>query len=605
MADLSTVTSNFFPTPKEGFITTLASTITAGAATVPLTSVSGLTNGNIFVGLVEPGEANEQAFTGVVDTAGTQITSVKWTKGTNVGHNAGVTVVDYVTSTAVGMISKGILQEHDQDGTHSDINATSITATTGTFTNLNISGTATAEGWSPTGVAVSSVTNNGNRSYDLTMASTMASVLSPGMRLRTTRTVAAPTQCTDLEASSSQYFSKASPAGCTFTDDFTCMAWIKLESYVQSGIISRKNGTTEGWNFIVNTDGTLQIGSYRIAANNRTVASYQSIPLGRWVHVAATMNNSTNTHTMYIDGVLVPTATTTTGTITALVQGAVDLTVGASQSSGSNPMDGKIAQVAVFSSVLDASTIRSYMSQTLSGAESTLVCAYSFDNSLLDLSANDNDLTANGGALATNADSPFGGTADGTISSTLDYGIVTKVATTTVTCQVPEGCTIPTSGGVTTLEYSIMKEPFGFVGNADKWLVQTTCSVDSTQSSPTSSTWYNLGSLKLNVPVGSWDLSYTVAILGSKAATTAVNVFATLSTSSSTESDGNFFAMIENRGASGTLRAQGTLSRRRLVATTTATDYYLLGQANSTASDLNSFGATYSPTVINAECAYL
>ena len=116
MSDVSSVT-NHFPTANEGFITTLSGTILAGATTVPLNSVSGLTNGSVFVGIIEPGEDKEQVFTGTVDTAGIQITDVVWTKGNNVGHTAGVTVVDYVTSTHFNMVAKGELVHADQDGT--------------------------------------------------------------------------------------------------------------------------------------------------------------------------------------------------------------------------------------------------------------------------------------------------------------------------------------------------------------------------------------------------------------------------------------------------------------------------------------------------------
>lgn len=108
---------NHFSTANKGFITTLGSTISAGATTIPLTSVSGLTNGTVFVGLIEPGLANEQEFTGTVDTAGVQITGVKWTDGTNVDHTAGVTIVDYVAATDWNMNTKGLLVAHDQDGT--------------------------------------------------------------------------------------------------------------------------------------------------------------------------------------------------------------------------------------------------------------------------------------------------------------------------------------------------------------------------------------------------------------------------------------------------------------------------------------------------------
>lgn len=117
MSDVSAVTSHF-STAHEGFLTTLGSSILSGAATVPLTSTSGLTNGNIFVGIIEPGLTREQTFTGVIDTGGSQITGVKWTRGTNADHSAGVTIVDYVTGTGHNMMTKGISVEHNQDGTH-------------------------------------------------------------------------------------------------------------------------------------------------------------------------------------------------------------------------------------------------------------------------------------------------------------------------------------------------------------------------------------------------------------------------------------------------------------------------------------------------------
>lgn len=142
-----------FPQANEGFITTLGSTILSGAATVPLTTTSGLTNGSVFVGIIEPGVVGkEQTFTGTVDTSGTQITGVKWTRGSNTDHNAGVTIVDYVTGTHLNIMSKGIQEEHNQDGTHGNINADSlasagpVSGTTGTF-----SGAVSAAGITNTG----------------------------------------------------------------------------------------------------------------------------------------------------------------------------------------------------------------------------------------------------------------------------------------------------------------------------------------------------------------------------------------------------------------------------------------------------------------------
>jgi hypothetical protein len=134
-SDVSSVT-NHFSVAAEGFITTTAGSVSSGATTVPLNATTGLTNGNVFVGIIEPGTSGkEQTFTGLTDTAGSQITNVIWTRGTNTSHSAGVTVVDYVSGTAHNMTTKGILVEHSQDGTHGNITPDSVITPTLTVTS--------------------------------------------------------------------------------------------------------------------------------------------------------------------------------------------------------------------------------------------------------------------------------------------------------------------------------------------------------------------------------------------------------------------------------------------------------------------------------------
>jgi hypothetical protein len=115
-SDVSSVTSHF-ATAHEGFSTTTSGQVLAAAPTVGLNSVAGLVDGSVFVGVIEPGATKEQVFTGIVDTGGAQITGVVWTKGTNVAHSTGVSIVDYDTGTGFNMMRKGILVSLDQDGT--------------------------------------------------------------------------------------------------------------------------------------------------------------------------------------------------------------------------------------------------------------------------------------------------------------------------------------------------------------------------------------------------------------------------------------------------------------------------------------------------------
>mgnify|MGYP003477494091 CR=1 FL=1 len=358
--------------------------------------------------------------------------------------------------------------------------------------------------WLPLGEAPDTFTYNGNRSYTLVFNSTdLTDTLSEGMRLRTTRTVSAPTQCADLESGSSQYFSKTTPTGVSQTDDITVMAWIKLESYTGANqtIMSRFSST--GWGFRINTAGQVSIFG-KDAGVADSLESYQSVPLNKWVHVAATLDISASANSkVYIDGVEVP-ALYTNGATTVITPSG-NLQIGALN--GAEFFDGKIGQVALFSSVLSASTIRSYMSQTLSGAESTCVGFFSLNNTLVDTSSNANTVTAQGSALATNVDSPFGNYLGGT----LEYGIISAKPTfstnTTVTVQVPEGCAIPTSGGISSVSYSTNDVPYGFPRDEGQWKITTIGKSGFTTGTLSVGVGATLNR-RITIPIGSWKVGY-------------------------------------------------------------------------------------------------
>lgn len=546
MSDLTGLSTNFFATPKEGFTTTSASSVASGAVTVPLNSVTGYINGAIGTFVVEPTSATaKQAFTGVIDTGGIQVTSVVWTEGTNQTHNAGSTVVDYTTATHFAAAVKGILIEHAQAGTHTAALITSRTEDTapdvGADYLLTYDTSATAlkkvlpknlgitTGWIAGQLpAVSSVTENGNRSADMTFASTVANILTPGMRIRTSRTVAAPTQSTSLNGTT-QYYSKATPNKLTFTDNFTCMAWVKLTSYAVGGMITRF--AASGWLFRVSAAGQVEIYADN-GAISRAFQSYQSLPLNKWVHVAASLNMAGASGVVYFDGVSVPVYSTG-GAGTVLTQ-AGNLNIGATAGAAFFP--GTIAQAAVFNAVLTQATIRSYKNQGLSGSETNLQSAYSFNNVITDLNTTTpNDLTANGSAVATNASSPFTTDANGVAAGTYDWAIVTKVATTVATVQYPEGCAIPTSGGISTVDYSGVKTPFGMpvrsLGILSSILQAnfvTTATPTVTDISGASITYTATGNETIRIKISPWYMATTAVAnafvsLFIRDSTTAIN----------------------------------------------------------------------------------
>ena len=429
--------------------TQLTSAISDTDLIIPLDTVPTVSEGFLVI------ESTVEAKREIIYYTSKDASSVTCPSGAGNGRGYdGTTAVSHLQGATVIMAPVGAMFEK-----LGDISVNSIT----------IGSTTSAEGWQPVGATPDTITANGNKSYDLVFNGTdLTDTITEGMRVRSARTVAAPVQCTSLNGTT-QYYSKASPNKMTFTDDFVVSAWVKLSSYNGTSqiIASRFNGTS-GWEFVINSSGQITCVGYNAgSANYKTVVSYQSIPLNKWVHVAAEldMNTATNTSTsnyVMIDGVDVPAYVTQGGTNpTALIQ-AGNLEIG-SRNGGTVPFGGKIAQVAIYSAKVTQATILASMNQKLAGTETSLASAYSFSNSITDLNTTTpNDLTANGSAVATATDSPFGNSG---VSTTLDYGIVMAKSfstNTTLTIQVPEGCTIPTSGGVSSVDYSIQAVPYGF-----------------------------------------------------------------------------------------------------------------------------------------------
>lgn len=472
---------------------------------------------------------------------------------------------------------------------------------------LNI-GAGGLNGWNPLAFPPNTVTHLGNRSYQCVInGQDLTSTLSAGMRLRTTRTVAAPTQCTTLNGTN-QYWNKSAPAGMTFTDDFVISAWVKLSSYANGGIVSRYNGTN-GWLLKVTSGGLISFEGYAGVGNISYMQSVQSLPLNRWVHITVQLDMSSfsatpTTSYIMLDGVDIPAIVNRAGTNpTALVQ-AGNLEIG-SYNGGTNPFPGKIAQAAVFSAKVTEATMQGYISQGLLGTETSLISAYAFNGNANDLNTtNANNLTSNNGVAATTADAPWGYQAGGAISSTLDYSIVQKVTfstNTTVILQVPEGCTIPTIGGVSSVAYSPNKTPYGFPAQRGKWDL---VSILRTQTSLTSNAAYGSfasNGYALTVPIGEWDLGYDLPMYNVSTATVAFNLAPTAPTGlASGAEDIRFTAEILPPSAATTILPP---AMRRVPQSLTASQVWILYSIGATSSA--GLHAASALTQLIAENAYV
>lgn len=231
----------------------------------------------------------------------------------------------------------------------------------------------------------------------------------------------ANTHSLDLELSSSQYakIADGSQTGLDLSTDFSFEAWIKLEQLPSVAgsifyIIAKDDGTTNRSYglFISNSDDKLKCTFHNgaNATNYEMDEAFVSGDVGTWIHVAAVADISGPTVTFYKNG-SASAGTANTTNATSITNTAEDFDIGCRDSSGTPGLffDGKIDEVRVFSDIRTSGEILGAYNRELTAAEiadSKTVGYWKFNNSYLDETGNNNDLTASGSPVFS-TDVPF------------------------------------------------------------------------------------------------------------------------------------------------------------------------------------------------------
>lgn len=541
-------------------------------------------------------------FTGIVSSA-TTISNIVKTVGNTQSYAAGTLTRVYipVTSTQANSMVDGIRLQHKGDGTHDVVTATSISAPTGNITALTV-GTLTVGSqsapadWTPIGVTPTVTASNGQKEYTLQYAGTdLTGVLQKGSKLRIPRSVTPPTQAMSFTAASSQYASKASPTGITFTSAFTVEAWVYVNSYAGMMIISRTDASAaNGWFFKMNASGQIEV-DYASGSNTTAIQTYQSLPIKQWVHVAVVVTSiSGKTGAIYFNGAAVPVAIISSAATTLTQSGS--LMLGTYGSPSGQYFDGYISEARVWSVGQTQTQINNNMGISLVGTETNLVALFQGNGNFNDKTGNANNLTASGGAVATQLSNPY---------SAIEYGIVTNVAytggNTVATVFSGTASTIP-NAALSATSYSGQRAPFGFPSARSKWAVTEIRRVLDQQVGATMNTWYNLGINQLMIPTGEWVATWNVAVGGSGASAVNTYTTATLSTTNNSETNVELSAAFD---ALNVAQAIGSIGKSGGITNTASTTWYLNTRSTTRNGDPIYNDNSTVPGIVTAECAYL
>ena len=160
-----------------------------------------------------------------------------------------------------------------------------------------------------------------------------------------------------------------------------------------------------------------------------------------------------------------------------------------------------------------------------------------------------------------------------------------------------------TSATITSVSYTLPKiSPPDFPLDPTKWQVTYKDTTGGTRNSPTAGTYYNLNNRYLDVPVGAWRLGYKTdaACIGS--GEMRLDLYTTLSTSSSAASDADYTVRLMAQTSS---IVGGAPAYAKQVTVFAKTRYYLLYMVNNSSIGSINAGGSDFPSIIAAESMYL
>lgn len=181
------------------------------------------------------------------------------------------------------------------------------------------------------------------------------------------------------------------------------------------------------------------------------------------------------------------------------------------------------------------------------------------------------------------------------------YYVVTAIAAGTITLY---GGTLSTlaASAISLPYFSKAHSPIGFSMNPESWTEELVDSTQVIQVASTPGTWYNPGSLFLDVPIGAWELGYCASPQNSfGGAAQALDILTALSTANNSGSDVKLIGWL--RG-SAIVVLGGTVARQRDVAVTVKTRYFLNIRSAQT-TNISYEGSAGGPSIIRATCAYI
>lgn len=212
------------------------------------------------------------------------------------------------------------------------------------------------------------------------------------------------TQSADLEAGSSQYFSRADTASLSLTGDFTLEGWVKFESLpgtdTKMQFISKWTGGATNDRtyqfYLRDSASVLQLVVFTSSDGAGTITDLETVDwtpsTGVWYHIAVSADlGVTSTYKFYVDGA--QQGTDQTGLVPSMADTTAPFYLGVNGNATDSFFDGRMSLWRVWSSIRTGTEINDNKCNVFGGATSNMQAEWSLDNVVTDASGNANTLT--------------------------------------------------------------------------------------------------------------------------------------------------------------------------------------------------------------------
>lgn len=189
-----------------------------------------------------------------------------------------------------------------------------------------------------------------------------------------------------------------------------------------------------------------------------------------------------------------------------------------------------------------------------------------------------------------------------TQNSAIKYAFITAITSTQLTLFLGTDYSLNNSG-ISDAYYSMLKAPYGFPMNPEKWELSFVRSSNDLYSTTTTTNYYGGANNKLTVPVGVWEIEYNYTIQFTSASTSCYSRL-TLSQSLSEITAGSLTSTFVMPLTSGTSASQRFVNSKIYNLTEEKT-FYLLFKNDMAYNNLYFVGSSAQPSWIKAKCSYL